>query len=123
MAAKLRWIKYPSTLAREVEIRSDNLVDEMDSGMSQLAGEAADWMKSNAPWNDRTGNARRGLQANYEFTGTTSSIRFQHTVRYGKFLEGGTRYMSKYPIILPAIQRFSPKARAVMNRAVKAVVG
>ena len=46
------------------------------------------YMKKNAPWHDRTGNARRGLKSEVEEKDdNTVSIKLSHTVWYGKFLE------------------------------------
>lgn len=123
MVARMRWIQPPSMLAREVELRSEGMQSEMLSGMQELAGEAESWMKSNRPWSDRTNQARENLKGTYKGGGDTHGIEFSHNVRYGLFLEKGTIHMKRYPIILPAIQTFAPKARAVMNRAVKRVVG
>jgi hypothetical protein len=67
---------------------------------SDLASATA---KVNAPWTDRTGNARAGL-----FSGTNISVEqdfwelyLAHTVFYGIYLE--TRFSGKYQIISPTI--------------------
>lgn len=62
------------------------------------------YMKSNASWNDRTGAARNGLQAEYmgDRNVERQAIRVFHGVGYGIFLE--TRFAGKYAIILPTLQ-------------------
>lgn len=65
------------------------------------ADRAEDHMKANAPWNDRTSNARSGLSTAVERTGTTVTMYLYGTVPYQPYLELGTRRMGSYPIIVP----------------------
>ena len=66
------------------------------------------WMKSNAPWTDRTGNARQTLHTEVEeVVNQMVSIILAHGVDYGKYLElsnGGV-----YSVISPALDYFAPK--------------
>lgn len=50
---------------------------------AQLEGE----MKLNAPWKDRTGNARAGLKGSAEVDDKGVVIRLAHSVDYGVYLE------------------------------------
>lgn len=70
------------------------------------ASEIENWMKANAPWTDRTGNARQSLYANVDELVAEIVITFGHGVSYGKFLE--LRHMGAYAIISPAIDHFLP---------------
>lgn len=73
-----------------------------------------DYMKTNAPWNDRTGDARRGLKAEYfeEDVGGNSlqvGVKLKHGVKYGTYLEyNGTKtqsYLSRQrPILVPTMK-------------------
>ena len=65
------------------------------------ASRAEAHMKDNAPWNDRTGNARSGLSTAVERNGHTITMYLYGTMDYQPYLELGTRYMGKYPIIVP----------------------
>lgn len=49
--------------------------------------EVENYMKENAPWRDRTGQARRGLKA--ETSDTINAVRMElsHSVDYGVYLE------------------------------------
>lgn len=58
--------------------------------------------RTNAPWNDQTGNARNGLFAQYSGSPDRHEIRLYHTVPYGIWLE--VRWSGKYAIIVPTIQ-------------------
>jgi hypothetical protein len=59
------------------------------------------WMKSNASWTDRTGNARQGLNVTVEDLSDAIIIRLSHGVDYGWYLE--TRFAGAYSIIAPAV--------------------
>ena len=75
---------------------------------TRYAPEIEAWMKANASWTDRTGNARQTLYA--EVTDIVNSaviLFFGHGVEYGVFLElahGGT-----YAIVTPALDHFIPR--------------
>lgn len=45
------------------------------------------YMKNNAPWHDRTGNARRGLSANTTESFNAINMELSHSVDYGIYLE------------------------------------
>ena len=49
--------------------------------------ELESYMKENAPWHDRTGNARRGLSADVSENINAIRIELSHSVDYGIFLE------------------------------------
>lgn len=64
-----------------------------------------DYARTNAPWTDRTGNARNGLFAQYVGPGMQfndrHTIRLYHTMPYGIWLE--VRFAGEYAIIYPTI--------------------
>jgi HK97 gp10 family phage protein len=72
-------------------------------------------MKHNAPWRDRTSNARNGLRAQAvklygaSLGANAFAIILSHGVTYGIFLELGTRHMHKRPIIVPTMYEYAPK--------------
>lgn len=72
---------------------------------------AETWMKHNAPWNDRTTNARNGLFTNFSHAirGALFTMVLAHSVDYGIYLELGTENMKARPVILPAVNLFSGK--------------
>lgn len=88
-----------------------NLIKDTDARVKRvITGEfmyhsdlAAATAKVNAPWTDRTGNARSGLHSgvsigvNQDFW----ELYLAHTVFYGIYLE--TRFSGKYQIIAPTI--------------------
>lgn len=74
------------------------------------------WMKHNAPWTDRTTNARNGLFARAIRQGVRFLIVLAHRVDYGIFLEVGTEDMRERPIIRPAIALWSPRVIATLTK-------
>lgn len=59
--------------------------------------------KANAPWTDRTGNARQGLRGFVEdLSASTVAIYLTHSVEYGVNLE--LKYQGRYAIILPTLE-------------------
>jgi len=66
------------------------------------------WMKENAPWEDRTGNARQGLVAYTRMGGEGISLYMAHTVDYGVYLEL-RQGKGRRPILVPARDEVAPK--------------
>ncbi len=65
------------------------------------------YARSNAPWQDQTGNARQGLFATGLRDGKKHYIVVYHTMPYGPFLE--TRWDGKYGIILDTLKVMGEK--------------
>lgn len=70
--------------------------------------------RTNAPWSDRTGNARRGLIAQTVVSDDLISIRLWHTVTdprtgypYGVILEKG--HSGRFAILGPTIRQVGPQ--------------
>lgn len=68
---------------------------------------AEGYMRNNAPWTDRTGNARQGLFARAITSGDQYVIIIYHTMPYGIWLE--VRWNGRYAIILPTVESVGPK--------------
>lgn len=74
-------------------------------------------MKHNAPWKDRTTNARNGLFATaVMFKRGLYGIILAHSVTYGIYLERGTRHMKARPIIIPTMERYGPKVTGTLRK-------
>lgn len=87
--------------------------------------------KQNAPWKDRTSNARNGLKAEAVklggrgFAANSFAIILSHAVTYGIYLElphtheraDGTTYtIGPNPIIMPTIEKYAPKVIRTLNK-------
>ena len=67
------------------------------------AGRSTAWMKTNAPWTDRTTAARSGLHAVHNRHGSRFELVLAHAVSYGIWLEVANS--GNYQIILPALRQ------------------
>jgi hypothetical protein len=98
--------------------RVDAAVDIVFDRYESIAETA---MRSNAPWNDNTGNARAGLFATHD---REPMVRHQltlyHTMPYGYWLE--VRWSGKYAIIGPTMVDLSTALAADLAAAVKRAV-
>lgn len=63
--------------------------------------------RTNAPWTDRTANARNGLIAQSGRQGGTHFLILAHRVSYGIWLE--VRFGGKYAIIMPTLDLYAPQ--------------
>lgn len=82
----------------------DFLADDLDEHTT--AGEAE--MKLEAPWKDRTGDARRGLWADNTKTDHNFKIHMGHSMEYGVYLEesNGGEYQIVMPTLLKTARSF-----------------
>lgn len=73
-------------------------------------------MRADAPWTDRTGNARAGLRARHVQDGNTHTLVMFHTMPYGFWLE--VAHDGKYAIIGPTQQWAGPQLERLLSAAV-----
>lgn len=111
-----------SPLIRGV-VTLDNRLDRAVAGIvKQRAHIAIGWMRENAPWTDRTGNARAGLD-----TTTEHVPKEHHTIwlfgrmPYQIWLE--VRFAGKYAIIGPAILDQGRKMMKTFNKLIERLNG
>lgn len=71
------------------------------------------YAKAHAPWQDRTGNARRGLHADYMIWAEGLRIWLAHAVHYGKFLELGRA--GRYAILQPTMRACAQRIRGILS--------
>lgn len=90
---------------------SDNYVHTIEDAIYRIARQRApqivQWMKTNAPWTDRTGRARATLHAEVEMLAAGAMISLLHGVPYGEFLE--LAHGSRFAILGPALDYWGPK--------------
>lgn len=75
-------------------------------------------MRADAPWQDRTGAARRGLHTDLLEQGSVFTLRAAHGVPYGIFLE--TAHQGRFRILY-TLRVLFPRIMANAAREVKAV--
>lgn len=81
---------------------------------ASMAPLVENFAKLNAPWTDRTGNARNGLAARPFRDGDTIGIVIYHQVSYGIWLE--VKWDGKYGIINPTIDAMGPQVMRRFDR-------
>jgi malic enzyme len=115
----LHWSPNPSTIGAEIVRRAAQVKPALGELAKSHAsrGEAA--MKANAPWGDRTGNARQGLFGEAE--GTT--ITLGGTAEYQIFLEKGTSKIAPRPIIMPTAETTAAEYFADAEKVVRGILG
>lgn len=139
----IHWITPPETLAENIERYGQRVLIAVQAVAMYVGQEMANQGRLNAPWEDRTGNARSGLfyavdgfdletivgqvptdaaQLNTDSVTVSGSrdelvIAFSHTVFYGKYLElsnGG-----RYAIIMSTIQQHLPVLEKALNEVLE----
>lgn len=69
--------------------------------------------QANAPWQDQTGAARRGLRAKVETETNMVRLWLSHGVDYGIYLE--TRDAGRLAILWPTLERRGPEIMAALQ--------
>lgn len=113
----VEWFKLTWSRTDLLDALADGNQKVNDAVMSVLAYKAPQveaHMKTNAPWEDQTGNARQGLRAEaYDLGGDQKGIILYHQVPYGIWLE--VKNSGEYAIILPTIQVMGPEVMASLE--------
>lgn len=96
-------------MANNINNRGKSLNATRRKTMDRLGEEMENYAKANAPWDDRTGDARDRLHTVvvHDERTDTSTVWLAHGVGYGIWLE--TMQGGKFSIILPTIQEFSKR--------------
>lgn len=88
-----------------LRLNADHLRSDVESELEKQAGDVEAYAQSNAPWADRTGEARNGLTASVESQGEDVFLSLSHSVDYGQWLE--TIQSGRFAIIMPTLEAFS----------------
>lgn len=103
------------TLGRNLAQMGPKVDGYIHAVMAYQATAAEAHMKMTAPWTDRTGNARSGLNTEVKWDPMVSHvIRLFGRVPYQIYLE--TRWAGKYAVILPTIQKFGPDTMRLLGK-------
>lgn len=110
----MRW--EDSELFRRAPGMSSRIDGMVATVVDYYATRAEAHMRTNAPWNDQTGNARNGLSARTEHIPyKRHSIILSHGVPYGIWLE--VRWSGRYAIINPTMINIGPKVLDMIGRS------
>lgn len=98
----IEWVIDPKALGKAIETQyARKVVERAKRRVHDAAPEAEGLMKRNAPWTDRTGEARKLLMAEVKETDKDITLYLIHGAAHGVFLElarGG-----RYAIIAPTL--------------------
>lgn len=121
---RIIWDRNPiSANLRDLPAKIDRGIQAI---MEFKATDVQNYARTNAPWTDRTSNARNGLFADTfgggpgrdvrgRFTsGRTRGIVLSHSVPYGIWLE--VRFSGRYAIIMPTIETKAPEVFALCHK-------
>ena len=115
------WQKSPEVAFAELW---DAYADAIDKGVAEIMDafrpRVETYMKSNAPWKDRSGNARQALWAEMErIVRVMIAINFGqgHGIEYGVYLE--FKNAGRYAIVNPTLDYFAPKIWAAIQRMLR----
>lgn len=109
--ARILW--YSDTLSTGMAGFIPALKEQFEDELSNFAELVERYMKENAPWEDRTGDARSGLVAEEFNEISTMGISLEHSVDYGIWLE--VRWNGKYAIIIPTLEVMGPALMASLT--------
>jgi len=84
-----------------------------DTAAKKMEAEA----KKNAPWTDRTGNARNSIRGDFGWQGNKAVITLSGNMYYSVYLE--LAYQKKYAILKPTIDRNAPEILKGYQRLVE----
>ncbi len=119
MAAKtgIRWVTPPANLAKAIDQYGARVLVAVTAVAGRLATIMQNSAKQNAPWTDRTGNARSGLfgTAEQDLARGIVTIYLSHSavLDYGVWLElanGG-----RHQVIMPTLEAHLPELKAMLD--------
>lgn len=94
-------------IARNLVEKELKTMAALDLYGDSVSKEMEAYAKSNRPWQDRTGEARKRLKGNKKNMGNVIRCEISHGVDYGIFLE--MKNECRYAILKPTVQALSPK--------------
>lgn len=107
----ITWDIAPSQIARNLIAYQQKVELEVVALASLIAKELESEAKANAPWQDRTGEARKALtgSVSHDAANALITIYLSHgpDIDYGIFLEMANG--QRFAVILPMIQRMFPE--------------
>jgi len=112
----LEWVIKPEKMAGAINAYGDKVLVATKSVAEYIAVKMQNEARQNAPWEDRTGNARGGLFAIVEEAAKAIVeiyLSHGHTIFYGVFLE--LDHGGKYAIILPTIEANLPDLKQMLD--------
>lgn len=102
-----QWVKTPSgTIGRTIAKATAQMEPALGALAANTGSRGETQMRSNAPWQDRTGFARASLYGRAEGTDVVLGT---SNAEYGVYLELGTSRMAPREIIGPTLDELAPQ--------------
>jgi hypothetical protein len=98
----MTWPKGEDTLTKNLGTFDSRMQHVVTGVLEYAKPEATTYAKENAPWTDRTGNARKGLHSGTDYGPGWAELYIAHSMYYGIFLE--VCNSGKYRIIEPTVR-------------------
>lgn len=98
-------INIRNTLGPGIAAMAVSFPHELEENVLNTAIKALDYARANAPWSDRTGDARRGLDVDVRQEAREIVWEMYHSVDYGIWLE--TKNSGELAIIMPTLEMFA----------------
>lgn len=95
------------SLTPGIALYGAHMMHNIHAAMRSWGEDAVEQMQENAPWQDRTGDARAGLGWSLDENMVRPELHLFHSVSYGEWLE--VRWNGQYAIIMPTIESFGPE--------------
>ena len=103
-----------NTLGAQLAIAVHRAEEEWENTLIEVGVEALEFAKEQAPWVDRTGAAREGLDVDVDKSGNTMTLTMFHTVDYGQWLE--TIQNGRYAVIMPTLELYGEEYKRRIER-------
>ena len=115
--AGIRWVRPPDQLAAAIERYGDRVLTAVQAVAQYIATEMQNSAQHNAPWTDRTGNARSGIfgTAERDAARRVVVIYLSHgpAIDYGIWLE--TMAGGKWAAIMPNLEAHLPELKQMLD--------
>lgn len=95
----------------------EELLEKVEGHLQKLAEEIEKYAQENAPWEDQSGDARRGLHSVFRKGRDVFEIDLGYSVDYGFFLENHNG--GEYAIVTPTLRLFAPQMAQIAHEPAK----
>lgn len=117
VVASFTWSVPPSAMADRVAAYKENLLNAIRELIDVYGGKVVEYAKGNAPWTDRTSNARQGLNHAIKDEGAVLGLVLYHDMDYGIWLE--VRWGGRWAIIMRTLEFHYPKLMAALAALIR----
>lgn len=102
-------LNFRDGMSAQIAIAAIRTEQSWEDTVLDVAVEALDYAKTAAPWADRTGAAREGLDVDVDKVSGEIVLTMFHTVEYGQWLE--TIQAGQLAIIMPTLELYGPEIK------------